>query len=696
MYLKRPLWALLLCPFSFAMAEEALQLEDLEVSADPLSASSQHIVSPVQVLQRDELDRKNKTTISDLVNNEPGVSTTGFGPGVGRPVIRGQSGGRVGVMSDGISSMDVSTISPDHGVALSPLFVDQVEILRGPATLLYGSGASGGLVNIISNQILDYVPEGLEGEIYGHFDSAANDKTGGLKVNYGQGEFAFHFDGLYRDTQNIEIPGFELLTPHEEDVPGELQNSDVETRDLTFGASWVTDRGFLGLSINSYDNDYGVPGHAHHHEEEHEEEEEHEDEEEHEEEGGVRIKQDQTRFDLKGELQDPLSGFSLLKTRWGYNNHTHRELEEGGISTQLDNDEWEGRVELLHNPLALWEGVLGIQYKNRDLQTSGEEAFLPDSKLNSIGLFILERRDFDRWHLEIGGRYEHQSAESILQTSDVNHDLFSFSTGLGYHWTDQISTRLNFTRSQRAPSLETLFSNGAHLATNTFEVGNTSLSEETSHSLDLTFSKTGGRFTADLTLFSSWIDDYIFASEGDRNGDGVVDRVEGDFSGDLAEIVLEEDAALLVDQVQADARFYGIELQARYNILNRAGQTLDLKLWGDTVRGKLSGGQNLPRVTPWHLGLGLDYQRGPLNMYLDASHTGRQTKLAALETASDSYTELGAGISYTLSMNGMTNANLFLRGTNLLDEEIRSHTSFVKDIAPLQGRSVMAGFRVLF
>lgn len=690
---KKLALAPLLCASTLVYAEEPLHLEDVEVSADPLSASSQHIVRPVSVLLGEELGRKNKATLSDLVDRSPGVNSASFGPGVGRPVIRGQSGARVGVLSDGISSMDVSSISPDHGVAINPVFVDQVEILRGPATLLYGSGASGGLVNVISNNILDYIPEGLEGELYGHFDSAADDKTGGLRLNVGHGEFAFHLDTVHRGTHDISIPGFERVEPHDEDVPGTLQNSDVETHDLTFGASWVHDRGFFGFSINSIDNEYGIPGHAHAHEEEHEGEHE---EEEHGEEGAVRLSQKQTRFDVKGELEDPFAGFSLIKTRWGYNDHTHTEGEGGTIGTQLDNREWQGRVELLHHPLAGWEGVAGLQYQNRDLNTSGDEAFLPDSSLDAIGLFILERRDFDHWHAEIGGRYEFQSADAADQMSSVDHDLFSISAGLGYHWSDEFNTRFSFTRSQRAPALEELFSNGAHLATSTFEIGNSDLNEETTHSLDLTFSKTGGRLTGEINLFASWISDFIYLSENDRNGDGLVDRVEADFSGDPAEIVLEDDALLLVEHDQADARFYGVELQSKLELFHASGQSLDLKLWGDFVRGKLSSGQDLPRISPWRIGAGLDYHRGKLAMYLDVTHTGRQSQLAALETSTNSYTDLSAGISYDVVINGQMNTSLFLRGTNLLDEEIRHHTSFVKDVAPQQGRSVMLGMRVLF
>ncbi len=668
----------------FVFAEETLHLQDLEVQSDPLSTSSQHILKPVSVLLDEELDRGNKNTISDLVGQSPGISSTGFGPGVGRPVIRGQSGVRVGVLSDGIGSLDVSTISPDHGVAINAIFVDRIEILRGPATLLYGSSASGGLINVISNQILDYVPEGLEGDLYSHFDSASHDLTGGLRFNVGYDEFTFHLDTTHRKTQDIDIPGFALSVPEEGDIRGTLQNSNIESHDTTFGSSWVHDRGFIGFSINNFDNNYGIPGH---------EEEDEEEDGEHEEES-VRIKQEQTRFDIKSELEDPFPGFTLIKSRWGYNDHTHEELEGDEIGTQLDNKELQGRVELLHQSLAGWEGVLGFQHQNRKLSTSGEEAFLPNSSLNSVGIFVLERAEFEQLHIEVGGRYEHQTTDSE-SVSSVSHDLFSFSAGLGFHWTESLNTRLSFTRSQRAPAIEELFSNGAHLATNTFEIGNLDLKEETTHSLDLIFNKTDGRLTGEANLFVSKIDDYIYTSENDRNSDGISDRVEDDFL-ETAQIVTDEEALLLVNHIQSDALFYGIELQTRLNIFDHIDESLDLKMWADYVRGKLEDNQNLPRITPWRVGLGLDYHRGPFELYFDANHTARQTKLAQLETSTDSYTDITLGLSYEVINKELLNFNLFMRGTNLLDEEIRQHTSFVKDIAPQQGRSLIVGFKLQF
>lgn len=705
--------------------EDALHLDDLEVLADPLDGSTQHILRPVSVLFGEDLDRKPHQTISDLLENEPGVAGASFGPSVGRPVIRGQSGARVGVLSDGISSMDVSTLSPDHAVAIDPAFVEQVEVLRGPATLLYGSAASGGLVNVIREEILDYVPESIEGEVLAEYGFASNVSNLGIKLNTGFDQFAVHIDAVRVSSKNLSIPGFERSEPHEEDIPGELTNSDRDQTTGTLGLSWIGEKGMIGFAISGLDNDYGVPGHSHAHGEEHDHDEEDHDDEDHEEEDhdeeehddedhdheedhdeehaedehgeeGVRIVQRQVRYDLKAEMESPIKGVSKIKTRWGYNDHNHQELEEGGIGTELDNKELEGRVEFLHNPIANWEGVVGLQLRDRDLTTSGEEAFLPTSELNSIGLFVLERYDHDRLHAEIGGRYEHQKTEAEGVSGDITHDLFSVSGGLGYHWTDAFDTRINVTRSQRAPALEELYSNGAHLATNTFEIGSTDLKEETSHALDLIFAYRTPRLRSELTLFATWIDDYIFSSEQDLNNDGIADRVEGDFDGHAEDILLDDDELLLVEYQQADARFYGFELNNRFTVYQDTRQTLDLRLWADYVRGKLKGGTNLPRITPWRVGGGLDYHRGDWLLYMDVVHAGEADHLANLETATDEYTKLDLGVRWQQRWAKEVRANWSFRMTNLLDDEIRAHTSFIKDLAPQEGRSAWLSLRVSF
>lgn len=676
--------------------EAVIELEAMTVTADPLGGTDEHIVRPTSVLKGKKLLIKDKRNIGETVAGELGVSSNDFGPAVGRPIIRGLGGSRVRVLEDGIGSLDVSTISPDHAVAVEPLFADQIEILRGPATLLYGSGASGGLVNIVSRRILDYVPEGIEGDGYGHYNSVADDVTGAFRLNAGAGNFAFHVDGLLRDTEDYDIPGFASTNPEPGARRGTLENSDIQTENFAGGLSFVGEQGFLGFAVSRFTNKYGVPGeHGHGHEHEYEDDEEdhiggleHEDEEAG---GGVRVDQAQTRVDIKGALYEPLAGIETLKTRWGYNDHTHMEFEpSGAASTILDNKEWEGRVELLHAPLGLWEGVLGLQYRNRDLATAGEEAFMPSSRLDSISAFVLEKRDWQRWHFEVGGRFEHQKAERARDTQQASHDLFNISGGALWEFREGYAVGVSVSHSQRAPALEELFSEGPHLATNTFEIGSISLSKEIANNFDLSLRKTHSRWNWTLNLFANLINDFIFLQERDQNGDGSADRVNLE-----GELVMDPAALLLVTQRQADAEFFGVEFETVLGLFDNQRGKLDLRLWTDYVSGELSGGATLPRITPLRFGSELDYEQGPWYAGINLMRIQAQGDTALLETETEGYSMLNAYMGYRLAL-GPVQYRIFLRGTNLLNEEARRHTSFLKDRAPLPGRSVMVGVKATF
>ncbi len=667
-------------------------MTEVIVTADPLASTAGHIVQPVDVLDADELLARDVRSIGETVGRELGVNAADFGPAVGRPVIRGQTGARVRVLDDGLGTMDVSTISADHAIAAEPVFADQVEIYRGPATLLFGSGASGGLVNIVNNRILDYVPEGIEGDAYGHYDTVSDGWLGAGRVNAGAGNVAVHFDAMRRDTDDYDIPGFGERVPDAPDErSGTLENSDAESESYAGGASWVGERGFLGFAVSGLDNEYGVPGGGHAHEGE-------EQGDEHGHGGGVRIAQEQTRFDLKGALADPLPGIHKVRTRWGHNDHEHRELGPSGeVGTLLVNEEWEGRVEAQHEPLAGWDGVVGVQYHDRQFESTGEEAFVPDSSLESVGVFVLEKRDIGAWHYELGARYEHQSADNGVLGADVSHDAWSMSGGASRAFTEGYEIGVAVTRAQRAPSLEELFANGPHLATNTFEVGDATLGEETSNNIDLSLSRVDGPWTWTINLFYNRIDDYVNLRENDRNADGVADRVAEDFGGDPADILpadeLEE--PLLVSFEQIDAEFHGVEFETGLTLFDDARGRLDARAWTDFVRARVVDGDDLPRIPPLRFGGSLGWSRGPWVAGIDITRNDDQDAVAALESATDGYNVLEVNASYNRAWNG-ARWTLFARGSNLLDEEARRHTSFLKDSAPLPGRSGIVGVRARF
>jgi len=652
--------------------EEGHPIPEIIVTADPLSSVDTHFARPIDVISEEELKTRDIRSIGELVSREPGVSSSDFGAAVGRPVIRGMSGGRVRVLEDGIGTMDASTISADHAVSTEPIFARQVEIFRGPATLLYGSGASGGLVNISTNRILDYVPDRPEVKALLQYDTASNGFTGAGGVSAGTGNVAMHLEGMLRDSGDYDIPGFGSLTPAPGDRKGELRNSSVETDSMTGGLSYVGDPGFIGISVGRFTNNYGVPGSP---------------------EGDIRIDQEQMRYDLDAALETPVPGVKELRTRWGRNDYEHDEIEESGeIGTHFSNEEWEGRFELIHQPLGNWDGVVGLQYRDRDFTAVGEEAFVPPARLESIAGFILEKGDYDDFHFEIGGRYEHQDAESTIRGADVGHDLYSVSGGAGWNYADDYQVGAAITRAQRAPSIEELFADGPHLATNAFEIGSVDLGDETSTNVDLYWHRTGGRLTFSVNLFYNRVADFIYQRENDLNGDGIADRVTDDFSGDPAEIVLDDVELLLLNHIQDDAGFYGIELETNLNLFNDERGDLHLRLWTDYVRGKIDGDDDLPRITPWRVGAGLEFASGRWSATLDYMRVNRQDSTAPLETATAAYDSLDVYAGHSIPFSG-TELTVFARGTNLFDEEMRRHTSQLKDRAPLPGRSAILGLR---
>ena len=678
-------------------------IEEIIITADPLGDVEAHLMQPVRVLTKNELNTRSIRNIGETVANEPGVSSSDFGAASGRPVIRGLAGSRVSVLENGISTLDVANMSVDHAVSTEPGSARQVEIFRGPATLLYGSGASGGVINVVNDRLLKYVPDTLEGDISLQYETVTDGVNGAGSINMGTGDFAIHIDAMKRDTDDYDIPGYAELDrdADEEMEKGVLENSSIETESVSAGVSWVRERGFIGFAVSRLDNNYGIPGSHHHHEEEHHEEEHHEEEEEHGaghgEEGGARIDLGQTRYDFEADLDEPFTGIHRIRTRWTYNDYNHKELEASGeVGTYFDNDGVEGRIEIIHHPLSYWQGAFGLQYRHQDFAALGKESFVLPSKLETIAAFLLEKGDIGNWHTEFGARYEYQetSADSGEETS---HDLFSISAGLSWDYSESYEMGLVITHAQRAPSLEELYANGPHLATTTFEVGDTGLGKEKSTNFDFFWRKTAGKLTLAATLFYNRIDDFIFLKEQDLNGDGIADRVEEDFDGDPDDILdAEEDGApLLVVQSQEDADFMGFELEGVAHVLAGNAGALDVRLWVDYTEGERSGDVNLPRITPWRFGAALTYSRAPWYVSVDYTRVNKQGDTAPLETETAGYDALSLYAGYRLSMadNAVT---LFASATNLLDDESRRHTSFAKEQAPLPGRSGIFGMRFTF
>lgn len=731
-------------------------IENVTVTANALERSVLESTMPVSVLGGEELKKNQAVTLGDSLARVPGVHSSYFGPVSSSPIIRGADGPRVKVVQNGLDSSDASRVGPDHNVAAEAVSATQIEVLRGPATLQYGNGAIGGVVNVVDNRIPRYLPEGVEGEAELRFDSVSDEEFARVDVNGGAGNFAFHFDAFDRQTENYDIPGFAESEPHEGDEAGTLPNSAVDTSAYTAGLSWVGSKGYIGFSAQQLDNLYGVPGHAHGHEDAHDEHEDEHDEG-HMEEEGVNLGVDMRRYQIAGEFLSPFTGISKIKFASGFTDYEHVEIENGAIGTQFINETDEHRVSIEHEGVAGWHGVLGLHYSNTDYAAIGAEAFTPPSETDSLAIFLIEEKQFGDVTVQLGARYdrtdidpvdsitvdnfhveehhedeehhddehgehdEHdEHAESVtLNLFEHSYDSLSLSAGVNWQYQTGRSVALSLNHSERAPSHQELFSAGNHIATRTFDVGalysidedgefgpaTDQVEEEVSSNLDLTLRKFDGDWGYTVSLFYNQVDDYLYqaetglfaedshAHEEELHEEEHDEHEEGDHHDEHGHD--EETGNPVFVFQQQDATFYGLEAELH----NKLNDVFTLKVFGDYIRASLDhavdGSRDLPRIPPMRIGAELDFDWS--NWYGDVGVTwyDEQSQISNFETETDGYTLLNFSVNYRQTWQ---NADwvFYLRGKNLTDEEARVHSSFLKDLAPLPGRSFAIGVRAEF
>ncbi len=676
--------------------EREQRLDEIVVTASPLRQNPDDIARPVEVITGKALDDARGGTLGETLGHLPGVQSSFFGAAVGRPIIRGLDGARVQVLSEGVSSLDASTVSVDHAVTIDPFLADQIEVLKGPATLLFGAGAVGGAVNVVDGRIHEQPLEGVAGRAEVRGNTVADERAGAFRLDAGTGRFVFHVDGFQRRSDDYRIPGFAERAAddhhhdhdhddhdHDDDhghghdaVEGVLENSRVRARGGAVGLSFIGDRGFAGVSLSRYENRYGVPGHVHH-DEDHDHDHDHDDDDDdHDHDhGDVRIDMKQTRVDAKAGLDDPFAGHQSLRLRLASNNYRHLELEGDEIGTRFDNRGLEGRIELVHKEAAGWSGAYGLQYGRRDFKAVGEEAFVPPSVGTDLGLFLLERRQWHRFHLELGGRFDRQEIDPDVAGMDArSFNAFSASASGEWRFTEQLHLRLGFDRAQRAPTAEELYSDGLHIATASYEIGDATLGKETANQLELGLHFHGERVELKIATYRNNFNDFIYLAETGETDHGYEVR----------------------QWTQQDARFRGAEAEARFTLVDGDHGRWQARLLADTVRAELTdGGGNLPRIAPGRYGAGLEWQLGAWRADVSALRYRSQDRVAEHETASPGYTLVNADLAYSFDV-GNSEVELFLQGRNLGDEEIRPHTSFLKDLAPLPGRSLGFGVRVFF
>ncbi len=618
----------------------------------------------VNILTGDELERKRSNSIGETVKNELGVNSTYFAPGASRPIIRGLGSNRVRVLENGIGALDVSSLSEDHPVSIEPYFARQVEILRGPATLRFGPGAIGGVVNIINNRIpqsLDTEPFELNAVV--EHATVSDGETAALELNGSHNSFAWHFDGLTRDTNDYEIDGF--ANDDEPENRGRLSNSDLETDNHGLGASYITDKGMIGFAFNRFDTNFGVPG---------------------AEEGDIRIDLKQYRYDMLAELYNPFSNIEKISLRSTYNNYRHFEIEEDGeIATEFDNEELESRLEFIHVINEDWKNAFGAQYNDREFSAVGEEAFIQPLDQERYGFFAVSHHHSEVWDLEGGIRFDRDEFDPD-NGDDEDFSVFSVSFGAQRQLANDMQFNVFVARSERAPQETALYADGPHLATLTFEIGSTDIDEETSYNIELGLEQNKNSHSWAVNTYYNRIDDFIYLAGVDANNDGVADRVDEDgvfdLNGELLLGVFENE----------DAEFYGIEAEFVKQLVSNNTYDLQGRIFGDYVRAEFddSDAGDVPRIPTGRVGLGLEYYRNTWDGSIDLIYVDDSNNEADLETDTDSYTMLNASLSKTLYA-GNSDIKLFVKGENLLDEDARQHTSFTKDRVVLPGRGIIFG-----
>ncbi|MDQ8197381.1 TonB-dependent receptor [Pelagicoccus enzymogenes] len=706
---------------------DTIDLEAVVITASPFVTSKEELVVPAGELTGESLRRSAESSLGATLSGEPGVRSTYYGPGAGRPVIRGFDGDRIRILNQGTDSFDVSQTSPDHGVSIEPLFAHDIEVVRGPASLLYGNAAIGGVVNVMGKELpRERALKPFAGQFETFYGSVSDEKSVGAAFQGGQGNFAWSLGFLDRQSNDFEIPGFaeslyqmeaeehehdhdhgeeedhdheegehededhdEDHEEEEEPAFGVLENSFVDTRSGYVGLAWFGDRGSLAVSYSEYVSDYGVPGHAHahEHEEEHEEGEEHE-EEEHEEhdEEGVTIDLDQSRFALRGELIDPVDFLESLELDLTFGDYTHSELEGEEVGTVFERDGYELRLTGVHSPVGDFTGAFGFQAKVDDFSAVGEEAFIPSSETSQYGIFLMERLNQEWGAWEFGARLESVEIDPVdVSLEDSSFDTVNASAGLLRRLSENSVLSANLVYAERAPNASELYAFGPHVGTQSFEIGDVTLGKESSTSVDLSYRLTAGKITGEVTAFYSDFSDYVYLRFLDHE--------------DAEEMYGELDThGLNVYQATAvDAKFYGFEIDLRYHLLDEADRAMHLDLLYDQTRAtNESFNTNLPRIPARRLGLRYEYAFGPWLWGAEGRWHDRASHLGPNQLPTDSYTLWGADARFRMHASDTATVDLFVVGTNLSDEEARPHTSFLKDLAPMPGRSFKLGVRTSF
>lgn len=679
------------------------EIETLVITSNPMNRSILESATPVSIIGGEDLKARVAPTLGETLKNVPGVNSTYFGPVSSSPIIRGLDGPRIKILQNGLDVSDASRIGPDHIVSTEAANATQIEVLRGPATLLYGSGAIGGVVNVVDNRLPTQDRESVEGEFSYMHDSVSSEDTINLALDGGNDGLVWHLDGFDRKTEDYKIPGAADIDG--EGHRGTLENSFIDAQGFSVGGGWISDNQNIAFSYGNLKSDYGIPGHSH--------EDEHADEdhgdEAHEEEPSLfgRLNQDryQALFDWTG-----LEGWiSEVRFRNAYTDYTHSEIENGEIGTTFANKTLESRLWAKHKAVDGWEGVLGVNYVASDFSALGEEAFTPASKTKTYAVYLLEEKKIDDFLWQFGGRVERVNvapdtefyADDAL-ASAIQEETFtaaSVSAGFVYTLTPESTLAFNLAHSSRAPTAAEMFSNGLHIATSTYELGSAfylqedqgsitiapalaATDKEVSNNIDFTYHILTENVEASFSLFFNRIGNYIYQQNSGVFYDSTSETLQTEAGQDLLPIFVFR---------QQDADIYGFEAEVDYHF----NDTLRLKTFADSTHAQLRDDQYVPRIPPLRVGAELHWEDADWHAEIGTTYYAKQSNIAEYETPTESYTLLSAALNYYMTIDN-SDLTFYIKGNNLTNTDARVHSSFIKDYAPLPGRSIVVGTRVNF
>ena len=655
------------------------------ITGNPLGSSLFEQVAPVSTLESPDLQQRAQGSLGETLSHLPGVSSTYFGPGASRPIIRGMDGDRIRILQNGVGTLDASGLSFDHAVPIEPLSVERIEVVRGPAALFYGGSAVGGVVNVITNRIPEKAIMGTQGSVDTRFGGAESERGAAALVETGNGRFALHAEGFWRNTSDLKIPGFSRSARQRAtdaatvDQPfGRVPNTSSQTDGGAIGGALTWDKGYAGMSYTNHSINYGSPA-----------------------ERNVRIDLHSDRLDLGGEVRELNSFITSVKVKGGYTDYVHREINGGIVGTNFLNQGYEMRIDATHAPIELFKGrpfkgAFGMQVGKNRFSAIGDEAFIPPTLTDTTALYVFEEIAAGAGKINFGGRYERTGIKA-----DASPALLDASTGLARFPNDQskqfnaasgsigvfypvgpLGLTANFSHTERAPTYSELFAYGPHAATGTYELGNNTFGIEKSDAIDAGVKWKAGPHSGSVSAYRTKFANYItgFATGQNRDSDGALNA-----AGEFREFRFR----------QAPARFAGFEAEARFRLLERPG-TLYLEVKADSVSAtNLATGEPLPRIPAGRVGAALNYAADGWSVKLETTRTAAQTRVPAGDNPSDGYTLWNAYGSYKLNLGG-TRVLAWLKATNLTNREARLATSVLRDTLPLGGRAIQAGVRVDF